>query len=134
MSKNEEENLDEWYVLFDGYIGDEGKLPDPNAVAFPGHMKDEAFQEFDDVIKEGLANKDSGLYIVKLSNVREDQYDSLSDEDLVNIIVLSDFEGFESEVVKKHKTGVEDWHDDALSVSYEHLEKDADGYVIADFQ
>jgi len=122
-------DLETWYVLHDGPSedgGDEGSNPLAGSGGFEAEMR----KEFNETINKGYANKDRGLYLVKLTNVTDEQSDALEDD--LESVVASGFKGYSVEVLEEYKTKLSDWAPEALGdldALDEGLEADEDGWV-----
>lgn len=107
-------NLDTWFVLYTGKTeGDTSE--DPNALAYPAEAEADIHKEFTDTINNGYADKDRGLFLVKLTGVKAEDAEKLEDRESLRTIVLSDFDGFETEIVEEYKTKLSDWTEESLS-------------------
>lgn len=106
-------NLDTWFVLYTGQ-GESEVSEDPNALAYPAEAEAEIHKEFTDTINNGYADKDRGLFLVKLTGVKADEAEKLEDIESLRTIVLSDFDGFEVETVEEYKTQLSDWTEESM--------------------
>lgn len=97
----------DFYVVYDGEpdAGDH----DPMAVAFPSSLLNDAKDTFNENIKEGLASKNDGLFLVRLLNVPEAKWEELCETDTLNKVVTGGFKGYNTEIVEQWKTGLTDW-------------------------
>lgn len=106
-------SLDTWFVLYTGQSEGETN-EDPNALAYPADAEAEIRKEFSDTINNGYADKDRGLFLVKLTGVSDEDAEKLEDLESLRTIVLSDFDGFAVEKVEEYKTLLSDWAPEAL--------------------
>lgn len=106
-------SLDTWFVLYTGQSEGETN-EDPNALAYPADAEAEIRKEFSDTINNGYADKDRGLFLVKLTGVSDEEAEKLEDLESLRTIVLSDFDGFAVEKVEEYKTLLSDWAPEAL--------------------
>lgn len=122
-------DLGTWYVLHDGLVDNESNI-DTNPLAGSGGFEAEMRKEFHDTINKGFADKDRGLYLVKLTEVTDEQSDAL--EDRLEEVVASNFKGYKAEVVEEYKTKLSDWDSAALADLDDldaGIEADEDGWV-----
>ena len=122
-----EEQLDTWYVVHDGLIpGSENQ--DTFPIAGHGIFEAEIRSEYSNSLASGYADKDKGLYLKKLTGVTEAQAEELSEN--LNDVVLSDFAGYNVEVLESYKSSFDDWMPDAFEdVELEEATVDADGWT-----
>lgn len=97
----------DFYVVYDGEP-DIGEY-NPMAVAFPSNLLNDAKDTFNENIKEGLASKNDGLFLIRLLNVPEEKWESLCEVDSLNKVVSGGFKGYKTEMVEQWKTGLTDW-------------------------
>lgn len=123
------EQLDTWYVVHDGL--DEGsENQDTNPIAGHGVFENEIREEYTKTLASGFADKDKGLYLKKLTGVTEEQAEELSEN--LNDVVLSDFAGYNVEVLEVYKSSFDDWLPEAFGdVELEDATVDADGWTRA---
>lgn len=88
--------MNEWFVVFDG----PGVASTP--VSFPGHQEKNAWETFAQTISSGFADQEAGLFLVKLTDVRDDQWDELTDLDSLSAIVASGFAGYTAETIEEY--------------------------------
>lgn len=121
------EQLDTWYVVHDGL--DEGsENQDTNPIAGHGVFEEEIRAEYTKTLTSGFADKDKGLFLKKLTGVTEDQAEELSEN--LNDVVLSDFAGYNVEVLEVYKSSFGDWMPGAFEdVELENATVDADGWT-----
>lgn len=119
-------DLKTWYVLHDG-LPDTGAYRESNPLADVNEPY--MVEQFHETISKGFADKDLGLYLVRLDNVKPEQLPSITD-DLDNV-VQSEFAGFQVTEILRHKTSLEDWSVESrenLDHLTEGLTPDPDGW------
>lgn len=114
---SEELPEDVWYVVYDGQPDDlaDGEHVDPFPVAYPGSMESEARDTFKDNIEKGFAERNRGMFLVKLTGVKESQEDELVEVDSLTQVVLNGFQGYKSEVVDTYGVELNDWIEEATT-------------------
>lgn len=121
-------DLKTWYVLHDG-LPEDGSVRNSNPLAGSGNFESEMLSDFNDTINKGFADKDLGLFLVKLTDVKASQVEALESD--LDGVVQSGFKGFNVEVVEAYKTALADWTPESLG-DLDHLtegiEPDADGW------
>jgi hypothetical protein len=121
------EQLDTWYVVHDG-LEEGSEAQDTNPIAGHGVFEKEIRAEYTKTLTSGFADKDKGLFLKKLTGVTEDQAEELSEN--LNDVVLSDFAGYNVEVLEVYKSSFGDWMPDAFEdVELENATVDADGWT-----
>lgn len=122
-------DLGTWFVLHDG-LADDGTVTDTNPLAGSGGFEAEMRSEFNETINKGYANKDLGLFLVKLTDVSAEQAEEL--EDNLEAVVASGFKGYNVEVLEEYRSKLSDWAPEALADLDDldaGVEADADGWV-----
>lgn len=124
---NTVEQLDTWYVVHDG-LEEGSENQDTNAIAGHGVFENEIREEYKNTLGSGYADKDKGLYLKKLTGVTEEQAEELSEN--LNGVVLSDFAGYNVEVLESYKASFSDWLPEAFEdIELENATVDADGWT-----
>ena len=121
------EQLDTWFVVHDGLVeGVENQETFP--IAGHGVFEDEIRSEYAKSLASGYADKDKGLYLKKLTGVTEEQAEELSEN--LNAVVLSDFAGYNVEVLEVYKSSFDDWLPESFAdIELEDATEDADGWT-----
>lgn len=115
----------EVYILWSGR--NEDILHKPVTIIETG--REHATEMFDNIVAEGLAVKNDGLFLGKVDkNMTEKDIDAYDEnkEALYNIISGNDDTFSISEIVKKYATSHDDWLDEAWTVVYDNEETDVD--------
>lgn len=115
---------DVFYMVYDG-IEDPTINDDPGAFAAIEEFKDDVFASYDKSYSSGYASKNAGLFLVKLTDVTDEQAEVLEEDP--DTVVTEGFKGFNVEVVKSYHTSAEDWSEESRSDIEETGTPDADG-------